>query len=165
MPWGDIREEIGERAVVGVMNFCNAIRDNLPSIQAMCMDFATVVVWISTQLGYVVSKVAQVAEYIKAHWATIEPIVAGITAAFITYKAVLLITKTASVIATIAQNELNAALMACPINWIALGIAAIIGAMVGTVEDTRHKVDSRVEDNQTLFDIIQNALIQENNLF
>lgn len=128
--WGDIREEIGERAVVGVMNFCNAIRDNLPSIQAMCMDFATAVAWISTQLGYVVSKVAQVAEYIKVHWATIGPIVAGITAAFITYKAVLLITKTASVIATIAQNGLNAALMACPINWIALGIAAVIGVLV-----------------------------------
>ena len=29
---------------------------------------------------------------------------------------------------------------------------------LGTVEDTRHKIDSRVEDNQTLFDIIQNAL-------
>lgn len=29
---------------------------------------------------------------------------------------------------------------------------------VGTLEDTGHKIASRVEDNQTLFDIIQNAL-------
>lgn len=29
---------------------------------------------------------------------------------------------------------------------------------LGSIEDTKHKIESRVEDNQTLFDIIQNAL-------
>ena len=29
---------------------------------------------------------------------------------------------------------------------------------LGDIEETKHKIDSRVEDNQTLFDIIQNAL-------
>ena len=37
-------------------------------------------------------------------------------------------------------------------------IAADFNLQCGTLEDTKFKIESRVEDNQTLFDIIQNAL-------
>lgn len=37
-------------------------------------------------------------------------------------------------------------------------LAKDFGLQCGTMEDTKFKIESRVEDNQTLFDIIQNAL-------
>ncbi|MBQ6713307.1 MAG: hydrolase, partial [Selenomonadales bacterium] len=37
-------------------------------------------------------------------------------------------------------------------------IADDYGLMLGTVEDTKYKIEKRVEDGQSLFDIIENAL-------
>lgn len=88
---------------------------------------------------------------ISENWGTIEPIVWGIAAALIAYNAVALITNginaavalSASVkaaaemmstgatfAATAAQHGLNAALLACPITWIVVGVLALIVAIV-----------------------------------
>lgn len=88
---------------------------------------------------------------ISENWGTIEPIVWGIATALIAYNAVALITNginaavalSASVkaaaemmstgatfAATAAQHGLNAALLACPITWIVVGVLALIVAIV-----------------------------------
>jgi len=129
--WGDIREEIGARAYVGVMNFANAIRDNLPEIRTMCIGFANVASWIATQLGHVVDKVVEVGTFINTHWSTILPIISGIVAGLTIYKAITIAQATATFVATIAQQGFNTALSACPINWILVGIIAIISIILG----------------------------------
>ena len=43
------------------------------------------------------------------------------------------------------------------LSWLVKNIASDFGLRKGTIEDTKYKIPSRVEDNQTLFDIIGNA--------
>lgn len=85
------------------------------------------------------------------NWSVIEPIVWGLVAALVTYNAVALITQaingavalSAAVkgaadmfaagktfAATVAQQGLNAALLACPITWIVVGVLALVAATV-----------------------------------
>ena len=92
--------------------------------------------------------IASIGAFIYDNWEWIEPIVIGVTGAFIAYNAVALITNAINGIlafsegvkaaalalstgttfaATAAQTSFNAALWACPITWI---VALIIGLIV-----------------------------------
>lgn len=96
--------------------------------------------------------------FVVNNWSTISPIIYGIVAAMVAYKAILLITKgvkmaaaivegihlaamdlatggtkkqaAATLLASLAQNGLNLAFLACPITWIVVGIAAIVAIFV-----------------------------------
>lgn len=90
------------------------------------------------------------ASFVVENWSWISPIVYGLVAAFIAYNAVALITQaingavalSAAVkgaadmfaagktfAATVAQKGLNAALLACPITWIVVGVIALVAAI------------------------------------
>lgn len=98
---------------------------------------------------------ASVAGFMYDNWSWIEPIIWAVIAAFIAYNAVSLITngilaaqalaqgvKAAAdtmqagttFAATVAQQGLNAALLACPLTWIILLIIAVIAAIVGVCQ-------------------------------
>lgn len=96
--------------------------------------------------------------FVVNNWSSISPIIYGIVAAMVAYKAILLITKgvkmaaaiaegvhlaamdlatggtkkqaAATLLSTLAQNGLNLAFLACPITWIVIGIAAIVAIIV-----------------------------------
>ena len=96
--------------------------------------------------------------FVVNNWSTISPIIYGIVAAMVAYKAILITTKAlklasavaegihlaamdlatggtkkqaaATLLASLAQNGLNLAFLACPITWIVLGIAAIVAIFV-----------------------------------
>ena len=96
--------------------------------------------------------------FVVNNWDSISPIIYGIVAAMVAYKAILLITKgvkmaaaiaegihlaamdlatggtkkqaAATLLAQLAQNGLNLAFLACPITWIVVGIAAIVAIFV-----------------------------------
>lgn len=88
------------------------------------------------------------------NWSVIEPIAWGLVAALVAYNAVALITQaingavalSAAVkgaadmfaagktfAATVAQQGLNAALLACPITWIVVGVLAFVAAIYAAV--------------------------------
>ena len=88
------------------------------------------------------------------NWSVIEPIAWGLVAALVAYNAVALITQaingavalSAAVkgaadmfaagktfAATVAQQGLNAALLACPITWIVVGVIALVAGIIALV--------------------------------
>lgn len=84
-----------------------------------------------------------VASVIVDNWSWIQPIIMGIVAAMLIYNGVALVTNAimgiqaiatameagATFTATVAQQGLNAALLACPLTWIILLIIAVIAAI------------------------------------
>lgn len=78
------------------------------------------------------------------NWSVIEPIAWGLVAALVAYNAVALITQAingavalsagvktgATFAATAAQYGLNAALLACPITWIVVGVIALVAGII-----------------------------------
>ncbi len=139
--WGDVREEVGKVASIGIMDFFNSIRDSLPTIKEMCMSFATAVSWIASRLGDVISIAADVVEFFKSHWSIIEPIVLGVATAFILYKGAMLaaaaitaIQTAATFALTVAQHGLNAAMAASPLTWVLMIIVAIVAAVVAVCQ-------------------------------
>ena len=106
---------------------------------------------ISNVLLSIFDFVTQIANFISENWTVIEPIVMGIVTALGLYAAALMITTILNGAAAIAdgvrgaaaafaagktfletqaQWGFNAALLACPITWIVLGIIAFIAALV-----------------------------------
>lgn len=63
------------------------------------------------------------------NWSVIEPIAWGLVAALVAYNAVALITQTING-AVAAQYGLNAALLACPITWIVVGVIALVAGII-----------------------------------
>lgn len=70
------------------------------------------------------------ADWIAEHWSTIEPIFWGVAAAVGVLAAAFGIWKLVTLAQTIAQWALNSALLASPITWIVIAIAAVVGAIV-----------------------------------
>lgn len=70
------------------------------------------------------------AQWIADNWSTLEPIFWGVGAAVGVVAAAFAIWKMVTLAQTIAQWALNSALLASPITWIVLSIAAVVGAIV-----------------------------------
>lgn len=70
------------------------------------------------------------AQWIADNWSTLEPIFWGVGAAVGVVAAAFAIWKMVTLAQTIAQWALNSALLASPITWIVLAIAAVVGAIV-----------------------------------
>lgn len=93
--------------------------------------------------------------WIKDNWSVIQPLVLGLTSAIGLYTAALIIGKgvmlgyaavtalqsiattawsVATFTQTVAQSGLNAALLACPITWIVIGIIALIAVIYAVIQ-------------------------------
>jgi hypothetical protein len=90
----------------------------------------------------VFEKSAELYDFIKDNWSFIAPMIWGIaaamgawkaiTAGMFIYKGIMAGIQAGTVGATIAQWGLNAAVLANPMTWIVVGIAAAIGLLVAT---------------------------------
>ena len=155
---GDIKETVGAGVYPAVLNFVQVFQKNLPQIQRAADGFATAIGTILTLLTYIAEGAINVGTAISNNWSWIEPIVWGIVAAMVAYnatQAILAATSTASALAeamhgasvafktgmidadtkatfanTAAQYGLNAALLACPITWIVVGVLALLAAII-----------------------------------
>lgn len=155
---GDIKETVGAGVYPAVLNFVQVFQKNLPQIQRAADGFAVAIGTILTLLTYIVEGAINVGTAISNNWSWIEPIVWGIVAAMVAYnaiQAILAATSTASALAeavhgasvafktgmidadtkatfanTAAQYGLNAALLACPITWIVVGVLALLVAII-----------------------------------
>lgn len=127
---------------------------NGEQFQVMVDGIVTSLVFVSGVVIEIFDLVSQVGSFIAENWSILEPIVIGAatalglyTIALMTYNGVQLVTNViqgiaslqasihaaalmlqsgATFAATAAQHGFNAALLACPITWIILGIIAII---------------------------------------
>jgi tape measure domain-containing protein len=78
----------------------------------------------------VLNVIGSAADWIGSNWATLEPIFWGLAAAVGFLAVAYGVWKVITLAQAIAQGTLNVALLACPITWIVIVIAAIIAAIV-----------------------------------
>jgi hypothetical protein len=94
-------------------------------------------------LGDLYNGAERVYQFINKNWAVIEPLILGIVSSMVAWKAITLGMaiysgimagiKAGTISATIAQWGLNAAVLANPITWIVLAIAAAFGILVAGI--------------------------------
>ena len=99
---------------------------NDPAIQAAIEGLLIGLSYVAQAIGWIIDIAIGLANVIAANWSWIEPIVMGIAIAIGLWAIATLAVTVAKWAATVAQLALNAALMASPITWIILAIAAII---------------------------------------
>lgn len=147
---GDLKETIGAGLYPAVLNFMSLFQENLPQIQEFADLFVQGVGRIINFLTQAANKALEFASTVQDNWSIIEPIVLGIVAALTAYaiisgivaavngahalsegvKAAAQMMATGATLAeTAAQHGFNAALLACPITWIVVGVIALVAAI------------------------------------
>lgn len=147
---GDLKETIGAGLYPAVLNFMSLFQENLPQIQEFADLFVQGIGRIINFLTQAANKALEFASTVQDNWSIIEPIVLGIVAALTAYaiisgivaavngahalsegvKAAAQMMATGETLAeTAAQHGLNAALLACPITWIVVGVIALVAAI------------------------------------
>lgn len=113
---------------------------NSAAFQAFISAAIAAVVRVAGIVMDIFELIAAIGGFVADNWSVIEPIVWGIVGAFAAYHASLVITKVKTAALTIAtfeqiaaQKGLNAAIKACPITWIIIGIIAIIAVFYAAV--------------------------------
>lgn len=164
----DAFARLKDNAIYALKNIASVARQAFATIVEVFSDPAviTVINYIVTNIGMMVQAMlwaigiaAQVASVIVSNWSWIAPIVWGIVAALVVYNSTMGIAwlttlkdiaakalhaaqswlETAALIAlTIAQDGLNAALMACPITWIIIAIIILIALFYAAVAAVNH---------------------------
>lgn len=162
--WGDIKETVGARLYPAVMRFFKALNAHIPQAENFIMGLAGALNVVITILSWLVDGAGAVVGFFQDNWSIIEPIILGVAGALAVYYGWQFAANTVSLIGQgihlavaaaqmvhaattgaltaakveeiTAQNGLNAAMYACPITWIIIGIIALIAivyAVVGAV--------------------------------
>lgn len=125
---GIITSKIIKSAMFSAADETNAKFEQLP------VRFADVATRFKNQILMlfqpVLEQIANGAQWISDNWDDIEPIVTGLAAGVAVLAGAYVVWKTATILQTAAQWGLNSALLASPVTWVVLGIAAIVAALV-----------------------------------
>lgn len=134
------------KAFQPVLQMINAVA-NSKGFESMVTGGINAIATLGNIAAKTFNEIAYVSGVVANNWSMLAPIVWGITAAYLAYNAVSLITKGilatqamlagikatmtaaeagATFMATVAQQGLNAALYACPVTWIVAAIIVII---------------------------------------
>ena len=163
---GDLRETMGNRLYPAALHFFDVFTQKFPQIEQVLTRFTdglSILIMILTQIA---SAALDVATFISDNWGWLGPIILGVAGAYIVLHGAMLAYNTIQAIsngieavkaarlamttvaqgaqttatfaATAAQYGLNAALLACPITWIIIGIIAIIAALYAAVGAVNH---------------------------
>ncbi len=110
-----------------LMKFNELLND--PAVQTAIDAMIVGLGYIAEAIGWIVDAAIWLANVIVENWSWIEPIVLGIAVALGLWAIKSLAVAAANWVSTAAQWALNGALLASPITWIILAIAAIIVAI------------------------------------
>lgn len=137
VPIGNIRAMAQEGQITAdiVKNAMFATADETNrKFESMPMTFAQVWTNLQNQLLQtfqpLIQMIGSAAQWISDNWATIEPVLLAVAAAVGVLAVAFGVWKLVTLAQTIAQWALNSALLASPITWIVLAIAAVVGAIV-----------------------------------
>ena len=154
---GELTSEIVKNAMLSATEEINAQFESMPLTWAQIWTITTnEILRLSQPILNFISMVAQ-------HWETLKPIFIGAAIAVGLYTSALLIGKSvmlgyaaitaihtamtsawsvATFVQTVAQSGLNAALAACPITWIIVGIIALITVIYMIAQAVANTTDS-----------------------
>lgn len=158
---GDVREVLGNQLYPAALNFFDVFTQKFPQIETVLTGFTAGLSTLITVLTWIAALGLDVATVFAENWGWIGPIIGGVAAALLAYNGALLaynaiqaisagitaistlqtradeLAKRAQAGATLtaaeSQTIFNAALLACPITWIVVGIIAIIAALYAGV--------------------------------
>ncbi|MEK5070251.1 tape measure protein [Sporosarcina sp. FSL K6-1508] len=147
---------------------------------------SSTIIFTANLLSWTGQIAIQTAAAISDNWSMIEPVMWGVVASLIVYNATMgfawLTTlrtigaklwsiavswaETAAIIAlTFAQQGLNAALLACPITWIIIGIIAIIAIFYAAVAAVNHFAGTTISATGIIVGVLMTALAFIGNIF
>lgn len=147
--WGDVWNYMSNEAVRNFQPVLDKIGEfaNSSFVKDFANGFLVGVSMVSDAILNLFDLVASVGSFFADNWSTIEPIIYGIVGALVLYNSVMLITNAlialsagmeavksaydvmmtgTTFLATVQQYGFNAALAACPITWIILGVILLI---------------------------------------
>lgn len=153
MTWGQVWTNMQNKALTALNPVLNKINQvaNSNEFQTFADGAIGAFGSVAAAAGGLFDLMVGIGSGIVENWSWIEPIVWGLVAAFLAYNAVSLITGAINTgvaiatgvkaaadamaagttfAATAAQYGLNAALLACPITWIVVGILALIVGII-----------------------------------
>lgn len=139
----EMAPQLVEVAVQLIGALAQGIIDNLPDLLTAAGEIADVILDGIGDLCPALEPVTDAIKVLLDNMDKVIPVVEGLTAAFVAWKAVFTIntliekynkiTKDMTIVqyaATTAQKFLNATFLSCPITWIVMGIAALVAAFV-----------------------------------
>jgi tape measure domain-containing protein len=125
---GQLSASVVKNAMLAAADETNAKFAEMPMTWAQVWTVAKNV--ILQAFEPVIQTIGAAANYIYTNWEIIAPVFYGIAAAIGVVAAAFGIWKIVTLAQTVAQWALNSALLANPITWIVLAIAAVVGAIV-----------------------------------
>ena len=87
-----------------------------------------------------------------------QPVIYGVAVALAVYKSYLFISNGLTAIATALQTGFNAALLACPLTWIIVGVLAVIGIFYGLIGIINKVKGTTVSASGVIVGIITGAI-------
>lgn len=156
MTWGQVWQSMKNTALIAFQPVLEKINElaNSSSFQSFVSGATESMAIVADIVLGIFDLIGQIATFAGDNWSIIEPIIWGIVAALIVYNAVMGIgwlttikdtaAKAAHAVAngvqaaatfatTAAQQGLNAALAACPITWIIVGLIALIAIFYAVI--------------------------------
>ena len=147
--WGDLWTQMANTALMKFNPILNKLNElaNSSQVQAFINSLLNGITTVSMLVLDLFNLIASIGSFFADNWSVIEPIIYGIVGALVLYNLTMLITNTlisissglaaikaagdmmmagASFVATVAQQGFNAALLACPITWIVVGVILLI---------------------------------------
>ena len=163
---GDVQETVGAGIYPAVLDFVNMAQSNLPQIESAAMGLAAVLGFTVTVLTGMAEGAISFGSAVADNWEWISPIVMGIVTTLMAYHGVLfaltvvesihnglaavsaataalqagktLAQAAATTTAAGAQVGLNAALLACPVTWVVVGVIALIAVFYAAAGAVNH---------------------------
>ena len=164
MTWGQLWQSFQNSATMAFQPVLQRLNDmaNSPEFQNFVNNAINVIAILADIVLNAFELMGSVAGFVADNWSVIGPIVCGVVAALTAYMIVAGIVNTINAISagieatkaaaqmmatgatfaeTAAQYGLNAALLACPITWIILGIIALIAVIIAVANYIANTTD------------------------
>ena len=156
MTWGDIWTSFQNDSLMAFQPVLQRVNElaNSEAVQQFTRGAEAALMGLAGFALDVVNGLAAGADFVATHWDVIRPVIGGVaaalgayTAALTVYNAVKGISAVAEAVhgaamafaahktfeATVKQYGFNAALLACPITWIVVGVIALVAAITAVV--------------------------------
>lgn len=127
MTWADVWTSAKNRAVQALDPLLNKINElaNSPEVTQTVDGIINAFSALTEVAGVAFEWICKIYSFISSNGSIILPIIYGIAAAVAAYNAALLILKSYTAAVTVAQTIFNTSLLACPLTWIPVVIAAV----------------------------------------
>ena len=165
--WGQIWTSMKNKALsifAPVLNKLNQIA-NSAKFETVTNGVINGLAAIASVATWVLDLLINGASWVVDNWSWISPIVLGVAGAYVVLHGATLAEAAATTTATGAQVGLNAALLACPITWIIIGIIALIALFYAAVAAVNKFAGTSVSATGIICGVFMAALAFIGNIF